>query len=442
MNPSALSAFTTYLTSWLVYRAKHVDIPGFSIAVHANNQIIFSNAYGVAEMKHDVPLTAEHQFAVASQTKMLTSIAILQLVEKEVITLDSPICTYLPWLKAHSDQRMQKVTIRHLLCHSSGLIRDGKNDYWATNKNFPSKTVIHTLILDSPILFDPGAQLKYSNLGFALLGELISNQSGQTYEEYVIAHILQPLNCGATFTLNPSLAPTGYGLAFNHRRKPMKLAFDAKALLPVVGLYASPADMCKITAALYDRQNALLSEAILHTMRESRQAAFGYDYGTEFGLGLEMHYVSGRNLVGHSGHISCHLTATIYDPLLGVSVSVAANAKDAPCVTMARGIIGAFYYFLDNAPCNKQEAPFAVRLRSDISTIEVVQSGDSIAILDPDDWEPFAMPESAERIDSTVLRITTPGSVYNFGELIEYTFSGKSVDYVRFAGMKILPEKL
>jgi CubicO group peptidase (beta-lactamase class C family) len=339
------------------------------------------------------------------------------------------------------DRRIQKITIRHLLHHSSGLIRDGKNDYWITDASFPSKTALRTLILNSPVIFDPGTQLKYSNLGYALLGELISEQVKQPYEDYVAAHILQPLNSGATFTPDPGAIPTGYGLAFNHKRRPLKPALHTKALVPVTGLYASPADMCTLAAALYDGQSVLLSEAMKHTMRESKQSAIGYDYGTEFGLGLEVHCVSGRNLVGHSGHISGNLTATIYDPRLGVAVSVAANAKDAPCVAMVRGILGALYYFLDNAPQDTQCTPFAVRLCNDLSTIEIVQSGDSIAVLDPDDWDPFAAPESAERINDTTLRIITPGSVFNFGELIEYTFSGKSIDYVRFAGMKISPDR-
>jgi CubicO group peptidase (beta-lactamase class C family) len=440
MNRPAFSALTAFLESWLTYRSKHVDIPGFSVAVQADDTVVFSKAFGVAETVHNTPLTTGHQFAVASQTKMFTAIAILQLVEAGSLVLDKPVCTYLPWLATHADLRVTAITIRHLLQHSSGLIRDGKNDYWVTNTGFPDKAAIHAAVLASDLMCDPGSQLKYSNLGYALLGELISVESSMSYEAYIKAHILQPLDNKATFKPDKDRIPTGYGLAFRQRRKPLKSALNIKALSPVTGLYASPSDMCKFVAALSDGQETLLTEASKHTMRESIQSSFGYDYGTAFGLGLEMHTIAGHSITGHSGHISANLTATLYDPKSRLSVAVGANAKDAPCVAMARGILGALYYFLEHEPQASQATPFAVRVCNDLSTLEIVQSGESIVIIDPDDWEPFAMPETAERLDDTTLRITTYGSIFNFGELIKYTFSGKRVDYIRFAGMKIFPD--
>jgi CubicO group peptidase (beta-lactamase class C family) len=136
-----ISHLNTFLDSWLSYRTIHAnDVVGYSVAVLMGKETTFSRAYGMADSQTETPMTSQHLFNVASQTKMMTSILCLQFIEQGLLELDAPVEKYLPWLSQHHNPAIQKVTIRHLLSHSSGLPREGQPaDFWLFKTPFPSR---------------------------------------------------------------------------------------------------------------------------------------------------------------------------------------------------------------------------------------------------------------------------------------------------------------
>ncbi len=449
MTDHSIHAATTFLDSWLGYRARNVDIPGFSVAIWSKDKIVFSKAYGLANLERVRPLTTDVMFVAASHSKMFTMTAILQLVERNKLRLDDAAQTHLPWLKEHKDHRVHAITIRQLLSHSAGLIRDGLDtDFWILQKPFPTDQEVREMTLAADLAIEPNTVLKYSNLGFGLLGQIITTVSGLPFTEYVTRHIIRPLHLQDTFAdyspeLNGRLV-TAYGVPFEHIRPVLELRTTTGAFAPVVGVHGTPEDMCRFASAHCFGNTTLLSDESKREAQRTQWCGTGYDSGYDYGLGFEIQRVGERRIVGHGAHLAGCLSATYFDPKEDLIVSVMANCKDAPSTQIVRGIFEALDWFKEFAadkPVAKIQRLNA-RLCSPTSVVEVVAASERIVLIDPDDWEPFTFGETCEQIDPTTLKITTPGSVFNAQERLRYSFKQGVAQSVRYAGATFLSESI
>lgn len=440
----------SFLDSWLDYRVRQSHIPGLSIAVAVGSKVVFAEAYGMADIERQVALRTDHTFGMASQSKLFASTAALQLVEAGKLHLDDHVCDYLPWLATHHDKRIQTITIRQLLSHSTGLIRDGQQtDFWVLARPFPDTDALQSMVLAAELPVEPNTQLKYSNLGIALVGQVVEAVSGLPYTAYIHDHILKPLNLKHTFAdYNPELEKhlaTAYSFPYEHQRRSLMPRLSTGTFASAVGIHSTPTDMCYFAMANFLGRETLLSNASKKEMQRTQTTGYGYDEGWEFGLGAEIQRAGNHRLVGHSGHLAGYLTATFFDPHSQLAVSVAVNAKDdTDILKVVRGIIGALDWFAEHSDSvvPKQIARLNVRLLNPVAVLQVVAvSKDGIILIDPDDWEPFSFAETCEQIRPGVLRITTPGSAFNEGELVNYTFSpNNKVLSVDYTGQTLLPE--
>jgi CubicO group peptidase (beta-lactamase class C family) len=448
MNEVPLQAALQFLKSWLMYRAANVDIPGFTVAISHNGDKIFSEAYGLADIERRETLTTKHIFGVASQSKMFTATTVLQLAEQGKLTLSDRISTHLPWLDGHRDSRATRIMIWHLLSHRSGLIRDGTHtNFWELARPFPDAKQLKAMTLSRDLVFYPGTKLKYSNLGYALLGQIIEAASGQTFESLVSDHIIKPLRLEDTFAeYSPRLElklSTAYGPLKRHRRAKLVPRLPTRAFAPAVGIHATAEDMCRFMSALTDSNERLLSNPHKHEARSTQaKQTDGYDAGTEFGYGFEIHHVGNRRLVGHDGHLAGFSTATLLDPEDKLAVSVMANCRDAPSTQIAYGIFEILDWFIEhaNAQTPKNISRFNSRLSNTTTNIDVIAAANGIIAFDPDDWQPLADAEELSAVNSETLHVTTPGSAFNGGEQMKYQFNGDVVDAVRYAGFTMTPE--
>lgn len=445
---SGVQAALPFLRSWLSYRARQQDL-NFSITIRDRSKIYFTEAYGVAD-GIGTQLTVEHMFHVASQTKILTAAAIMLLAEQDKLKLDDAVGTYLPWVKKHKDSRFQTITIRHLLTHTSGLMRDlPESDYLLFEQPWPTYQTVERMILAEDLIASPGSHVKYSNTGFALLGQLIAAVSAMPYRLFIQKNILDPLRLEhVAIDYSASLAkyiPTGYGLRRSEKRAPIHNRRSTQGMTSAMGAYATPSAMCHLIVSLL-RGGDILSRSSRELMQQTQSTiSEGYDQGISFGFGLQVQKAGQRRLVGHSGHMGGHVTATFYDPQSGLAVSAAGISKDTPSVAIVHGIFGAIDHFIiagkTEGP-DKRRLPFNARLSNKISTVEIVHAQKKIVAIDPDDWAPFAWSEELEIIDETTLRATDVHSLYNSGERIYYEFRGESIQRVRFAGLTMWPEIL
>src|SRR5690606_16046383 len=142
---------------------------------------------------------------ICSITKLFTSIAIMQLYEQGKLRLDDSLATILP--ERHIRQQFSDsgpITIRSLLTHSSGLPREADFPYWsAPDFKFPSSEQLAEKLDQQETLYPASTYFQYSNLGMALLGEVVEKLSGDSFEVYVQEHILKPLRLTNTFPRLP-----------------------------------------------------------------------------------------------------------------------------------------------------------------------------------------------------------------------------------------------
>ena len=182
-------------------------IPGCSVAISNHGQIAYSKSFGIADIAQRRPVTSISLFRIASISKPITAVAILQLVEQGKLSLDDTvfkILKYDPLLGegARFDDRQNQITIRHLLHHRGGWDRDKSFDAMFQSIRFadalglpaPAKpNDIIRCMLGLPLDFAPGERYAYSNYGYCLLGRVIELLSGQPYEDYVKQRVLAPL---------------------------------------------------------------------------------------------------------------------------------------------------------------------------------------------------------------------------------------------------------
>lgn len=183
------------------------SIPGAALAVTDQGRLVFARGYGYADIGSKSQVKPTSLFRIASISKPITAVAILQLVEQGKLNLDDrvfDILKYEPHLKegATFDQRHAAITIRHLLQHRGGWDRDVSFDgmfrsaQFAATMNVAAPAGHEEIIrcmLGETLDFDPGERYAYSNYGYCLLGRVIEKKAGMPYEQFVQANVLKPI---------------------------------------------------------------------------------------------------------------------------------------------------------------------------------------------------------------------------------------------------------
>ena len=161
---------TQKLDEYMREAEEHWGFTG-AVLVAVDGHVILSKGYGRANIPTGEPNTPDTKFFIGSITKQFTAAAILKLVEKGRITLDSPISVYLPdWPKSTGD----RITVRHLLTHQSGIPCYTNNPLLMLHRmEGISQSELVGIIKASPLEFEPGTNFKYSNSGYIVLGEVI-----------------------------------------------------------------------------------------------------------------------------------------------------------------------------------------------------------------------------------------------------------------------------
>ena len=182
-------------------------IPGLSVALTKNSKLVYNRGFGLANIEKNLPMLATSQQRIASISKTITAVAILQCVQNKKLKLDTPILDVLAWkpypqLRKKQDPRWKEVTVLHCLQHTQGNDRDLSFDpldkTWEILKELGlpaplSAEATAQYMLSQPLDFDPGTRYSYGNVGFLLLGRIIERITKKKYAEYVQQEIWKPL---------------------------------------------------------------------------------------------------------------------------------------------------------------------------------------------------------------------------------------------------------
>lgn len=179
-----------YLQTYIDYKR----IPSISAGVYKKGKIFWLDAKGLIDLENFVPAKNTSLYRIASITKPITAVAVMQLYEKGLIDLDAEINTYVPYFP----KKKWKLTVRHILNHTGG-IRSYKSEEEFNSKMFYSTTKDAVLTFaNDDLLFEPGTKYNYTSLGYSLLAAMIENVSKTSFENYLRKNIFEPAGMKAT----------------------------------------------------------------------------------------------------------------------------------------------------------------------------------------------------------------------------------------------------
>ena len=305
-----------------------------AVRIVRNGQTVFEGAYGLADRGQGVPNSLLTKFRVGSMNKMLTAVAVLQLVQAGSVKLDATLGTYLP--DYPNVDMASKVTIHHLLTHTGG-----------TGDIFGPEFTAHRLDLREPddylqlygtrsLLFPPGSLWEYSNYGFMLLGAVVEKVSGMRYDDYIAAHVLAPAGMtDAGAAPEETFVP---GRSVGYMWQGGTLVSNAPTLpyrgTPAGGWYATVGDFERFAAAL--REHRLLDPA--HTdLLLAGKVTMGQSV-VKYAYGFIDRVQAGRRLVGHGGAAPGMSGELSFEPNGGYTVVVLSNLS-APAATLIEAFI-------------------------------------------------------------------------------------------------------
>lgn len=188
------------IDSYIESQLNELRLPGLALGIVHGDQIVYLKGYGSAGTTGRA-ITPQTPMMLASLTKPLTVLAVMQLVDAGKLDLDAPVQQYLPWFRVADPAASSQITVRHLLYHTSGLSELLGIEYAGVQDLSPDAAEKRVRALSTAQLAHPiGTTYEYSNLNYQTLGLIIQQVSGQTYEEYVQDHIFKPLGMRQSFT--------------------------------------------------------------------------------------------------------------------------------------------------------------------------------------------------------------------------------------------------
>ena len=233
-------------------------LPGAVLVLVKDGRIFFSKGYGYADLAEQIPVIPDQTvFRVGSLSKLFTATAVMQLVERGLLSLDADVQTYLPFPQLRAQLQAQlhdgpltPVTLAHLLTHTAGF--DERTIGIATRDHAAALPLREYLAAHlPPRVFPPGAVASYSNHGLALAGAIVEGVSGTPFAQYIDEHILTPLEMRHSSFVLPSLsaAPVAVGYLISHPNYPIRSSRSFFQPVPVDSLqHIGPAVTLSATA--------------------------------------------------------------------------------------------------------------------------------------------------------------------------------------------------
>ncbi|MFG1709785.1 serine hydrolase domain-containing protein [Nonomuraea sp. M3C6] len=278
------------------------------------------------------PPTAATQYRIGSITKSMVAVVVLRLRDEGALDLTDPLDKHLPGTP------LGHLTIAQLLSHTAGLTAEPPTAWWERTPGIGAADLIARLG-PAELKHRPGRRFHYSNLGFALLGELVARLRGTTWLDALHAEVLGPLGMNATTPRPRAPHATGYAV---HPWADVVLAepeHDADAMGPAGQLWSTPGDLARWAAFLGGDTGGVLSPASLAEMREPAQVDDGDAWTGGFGLGLQLARTGGRRLAGHSGSMPGFLATVWAEPAEGVGVLFMANTTSGLSGTLLTDLL-------------------------------------------------------------------------------------------------------
>jgi len=301
------------------------DGPGASVIILHEGKAIFEKGYGMADVEARIPCSTNTNFRLASVTKQLTAMGVMILADRKKLSLDETLPDFFPEFPEYG----RKLTVRHLLTHTSGLI--DYEDVIPEGTTIPvlDRDVLRLLLKQDHTYFQPGSKFKYSNSAYALLALIIEARSGQTFAQFLRENIFLPLKMDQTLAYEQGTSSVGnraYGYtAGAHGTFDRTDQSLTSSVLGDGGIYSSVADLRKWDAALYTTK--LVRRATLNQIFTPGPES--ENPGARYGFGWYIGEYRGLTEIWHSGTTRGFSTRIVRYPEKKFTVIILTNRNEA-----------------------------------------------------------------------------------------------------------------
>ncbi|MGA7721462.1 MAG: serine hydrolase domain-containing protein [Ignavibacteriaceae bacterium] len=296
--------------------------PGLSIAVVLDNKIIYSQAFGYADVDKKIPATTNTIYRVGSITKVFNATMLVQLAEKGIVNLDDPLIKYIPEYTPEYPAGCRPTTLLQLATHTSGLHVDCAQGFWHYYSNFLwvvkkgngkidwaiNKDELIATLNKVKIEYTPTMYPNYSNFGFQLLGIALEKAANKPFEEYIKTNILEPLGMKSSGFYPGEEHKSRFAKGYVYLEPDFK-RFDApdwdlNVLKYSGGLYSTPEDIARFILFQFEdrgeNDSKILSGDGLRRMH-SPQTLQNPDNKDTYGIGWALYEDMNMRVIGHAG---------------------------------------------------------------------------------------------------------------------------------------------
>src|SRR5690606_12877718 len=330
-NEDTISRIDTYLSGL-------TDDGSFSgaVLIARDGEILLSAGYGMANLEWDVPNTPDTRFRIGSLTKQSTAMSILILQDRGSLTVQDPICQYIE----DCPTTWEAITIEHLLNHTSGIPEFSRLPGYQQTVTLPT-TPAQTIrrFIDEPLNFQPGTIWSYSYSGYVLLGSIIEQVTGQTYNQFLDDNIFEPLGMADTgYDINTAIiGHRAEGYANLNRRASY---IDMSLPYAAGGLYSTVEDLYRWNQALYSWE--VVSQVSWDAMLAGAVPA--PDTPDAFGAyGLFIIPIHGQTTIGNNGEISGFRSNLIHLTTENMDFVILSNLETVNTNRIRNSLVGTFF---------------------------------------------------------------------------------------------------
>jgi len=301
------------------------QIPAITVAVSSGDRIVYSGAFGIADLENAVPATRETLIRTASIAKPITAVAAMTLVESGKLDLDAPVQSYC----APFPPKQWPITTRELLSHTSG-IRHYNPGEMENTRHYRFMADGLAIFAADPLLFRPGTGYQYSTYGYTVAGCAIEGAAGERFQDYVAAHVLRPAGMTHTFV------DDAFAIVAHRARGYQKIdgqirnasLMDSSYKIPGGGYVSSAEDLVRFAQALLD------DKLVKPATRAQMWSATAVSGKESYGLGFQVHQ-GGRFLI-HTGGQPGTSTVLFIVPESRFALAIMANLEGAPVRELIR----------------------------------------------------------------------------------------------------------
>jgi CubicO group peptidase (beta-lactamase class C family) len=346
-DPQVASALEV-AEAWVESQAAFEGIPGISIGVVHDQDLLWARGFGFAHLDRRVPAAADTIYSICSISKLFTGISVMQLRDQERLRLHAPVQNYLPWFSIkQSYQDSAPIALAGILTHSSGLPRESDFPYWTAAEGypFPSRAQIIERLAEQETLYPADTYSQYSNLGWTLAGEVVSAVSGQPYDTYVEENVLKPLGLQDTTPELPEAhknnrLATGYTAQRRDGTRTPVPFYVVRGMAPAYGFASTVEDLARFASWQFRLLERGGTEVIAATTLREMHRVHWMDPGSEstHGWAFNVSRRNGKTFVGHGGNCPGYRSQLLMSPSDKVAVIFLTNGQGTNTGRYARAV--------------------------------------------------------------------------------------------------------